>query len=59
MQGLVERAVDVVRAIDVDRRKKARQRGGGLNRTGDGNVIEARAAEGGRRSGIEVGRDDE
>ena len=59
MQSLVERSVDIVRTVDLDRWKQAGQRGRGFDRTGDGNVVEAGAAEGSRRSGVEIGRDHE
>ena len=59
VQSLIERSIDIVRTVDVDRWKQAGQRGRGFDSTGDGNVVEAGAAEGRRCSGVEIGRDHE
>src|SRR5438034_11833909 len=44
MECLIQRAIDVVFAIDFDRREQARQRRGGGYRLVDRNVIDARPA---------------
>src|SRR5436190_6015570 len=59
VQGLVERAVDVVIAVDDHRRKQARQRAGRLDRARDRHVVATARAERHRRAGVEVGRDEE
>ena len=58
VQRLVERAVDEIFAADPHRRKEARQRRRGLDRLRNRNVVAPGRAEGHRRAGVEVGRDE-
>ena len=59
MQRLVERAVDIVLAVDLDRRKQAGQRARGFDCAGYGHVIMPGRAERDRTAGVEIGRDEE
>ena len=58
MQRLVERAVDVMFAVDHHGREHPGQRGRSLDRRRNRNMVAPGAAERDRRAGVEVGRDE-
>jgi hypothetical protein len=55
MQRFLERAVHVVLVLDLHRRKQAGQRGAGLHRLRNRDVVPARRAEGRGLAGVQVG----
>jgi hypothetical protein len=56
VQGLLQRAVDVVAAVDLDRREEAGQGGAGLHGLGDGHMVPALGAEGDGVATVQIGR---